>query len=222
MCAANMSVDLSQLANQVPVVLSQHSFQRRTPDFEISQWFDIDKLCGSQTEDDPETRSKSDVLSMPGLTSGTSEEGGSSPLPLLEDRARAKAQLDDAKKQDDELTIPRRELRPKVQVPYPPYIHMFGSGEDAVGNMTDDSRETSSNDGAYWSSSSGGNSPFTEAGSSDGSKPDRGRRNKPLLDRDAVAEVRELGACHRCHIRKLKVCGRPRKPHHISTNGKTV
>ncbi|KAI1254845.1 hypothetical protein MGN70_002905 [Eutypa lata] len=206
-----MSDNLSRLANQVPVVLSQHSSQRGPLEFDISQWIDIDKLCGHQAEEDPETHSKSDVVSMPGLTSGTSEDGGSSPLPLLEDRARAKAQLDDAKKQDDELTIPRRELRPKVT--YPPYIHMFGAGEDAVANMTDDSRESTSNDGTYWSSSSasGGNSPFTEAGSSEGSRPDRGRRNRPLVDRDAVAEVRELGACVRCHIRKLKVSSRRRK-----------
>ncbi|RYP21825.1 hypothetical protein DL765_002050 [Monosporascus sp. GIB2] len=208
-----MNPNLSQIANEIPEVLSQYQYQRRlTPEdipldsdseCDFSQWIDLDKLCGDSTEEDPENRSKSDVISMPGLTSGPSEEGGSSPLPLPEDRARAKARLDDAKKQDDELTIPRRELRPKGHQ-YPLSIHVFSAGEDSVANMTDDSRESTGNDSSFWSSPSGGNSPFTESGSSETSKPDRGRRNKPLSDRDAVAEVRELGACVRCHIRKLK------------------
>ncbi|RYO77516.1 hypothetical protein DL766_009614 [Monosporascus sp. MC13-8B] len=208
-----MNPNLSQIANEIPEVLSQYQYQRRlTPEdipldseseCDFSQWIDLDKLCGDSTEEDPENRSKSDVISMPGLTSGPSEEGGSSPLPLPEDRARAKARLDDAKKQDDELTIPRRELRPKGHQ-YPLSIHVFSAGEDSVANMTDDSRESTGNDSSFWSSPSGGNSPFTESGSSETSKPDRGRRKKPLSDRDAVAEVRELGACVRCHIRKLK------------------
>ncbi len=216
-----MTDNLSHLANQVPVVLSQHHFQRGTPDFDLAQWIDLDKLCGPQAEEDPETRSKSDVVSMPGLTSGTSEDGGSSPLPLPEDRARAKARLDDARKQDDELTIPRRELRPKGHQ-YPPYIHVFGAGEDGAGNITDDSRESGSNDRPCWSSSSGGNSPFTEAGSSEASKPDRGRRNKPLPDRDAVAVVRELGACVRCRIRKLKVRSQRAKSYRGPTDEEIV
>ncbi|RYP62131.1 hypothetical protein DL771_009850 [Monosporascus sp. 5C6A] len=202
-----MNTNLSQIANEIPVVLSQYQFQRRlTPEdipldldseCDFSQWIHLDKLCGDPTEEDPESRSKSDVISMPGLTSGPSEEGGSSPLPLPEDRARAKARLDDAKKQDDELTIPRRELRPKGHQ-YPLSIHVFSAGEDNVTNMTDDSRESAGNDSSFWSSPSGGNSPFTESGSSETSKPDRGRRKKPLSDRDAVAEVRELGACCNC------------------------
>lgn len=222
MCAANMSDDLSQLVDQVSSVLSHHQFQRRPPDqFDISQWIDIDKLCGHQTEEDPETHRESDAISMPGLTSGSSEDGGSSPLPLAEDRARAKARLADAKRQDDELTIPRRELRPKGHQ-YPPYIHVFGAGEDNIANMTDDSRDTSSNDGPYWSSSSGGTSPFTESGSSETSRPDRGRRNRPLPDRDAVAEVRELGACVRCRIRKLKASTLPPRLHSSPANREVV
>ncbi|RYP59136.1 hypothetical protein DL769_008671 [Monosporascus sp. CRB-8-3] len=202
-----MNPNLSQIANEIPVVLSQFQFQRRlTPEdnpldldseCDLSQWIHLDKLCGDPTEEDPESRSKSDVISMPGLTSGPSEEGGSSPLPLPEDRARAKARLDDAKKQDDDLTIPRRELRPKGHQ-YPLSIHVFSAGEDSVANMTDDSRESAGHDSSFWSSPSGGNSPFTESGSSEASKPDRGRRKKPLSDRDAVAEVRELGACCNC------------------------
>ncbi|RYP91624.1 hypothetical protein DL770_002250 [Monosporascus sp. CRB-9-2] len=201
-----MNPNLSQIANEIPSVLNQYQFQRRlTPEdipldldseCDFSQWIHLDKLCGDSTEEDPENRSKSDAISMPGLTSGPSEEGGSSPLPLPEDRARAKARLDDAKKQDDELTIPRRELRPKGHQ-YPLSIHVFSAGEDSVANMTDDSRESAGND-SFWSSPSGGNSPFTESGSSETSKPDRGRRKKPLSDRDAVAEVRELGACCNC------------------------
>ncbi|RYP28905.1 hypothetical protein DL767_007000 [Monosporascus sp. MG133] len=202
-----MNPNLSQIANEIPVVLSQYQFQRRlTPEdnpldldseCDFSQWIHLDKLCDDSTEEDPESRSKSDAISMPGLTSGPSEEGGSSPLPLPEDRARAKARLADAKRQDDELTIPRRELRPKGHQ-YPLSIHVFSAGEDSVANMTDDSRESAGNDSAFWSSPSGGNSPFTESGSSETSKPDRGRRKKPLSDRDAVAEVRELGACCNC------------------------
>ncbi|RYP54907.1 hypothetical protein DL768_000471 [Monosporascus sp. mg162] len=186
-----MNPNLSQIANEIPVVLNLES------ECDFSQWIHLDKLCGDSTEEDPESRSKSDAISMPGLTSGPSEEGGSSPLPLPEDRVRAKARLDDAKKQDDELTIPRRELRPKGHQ-YPLSIHVFSAGEDSVANMTDDSRESAGNDSSFWSSPSGGNSPFTESGSSETSKPDRGRRKKPLSDRDAVAEVRELGACCNC------------------------
>ena len=207
MCAANMT-GLTQVAAEVSGFCNDFEAQRERERREIdfcNQMFDF-AMCSGElelVEDNLEARSKSDVVSMPGLTSGTSEDGGCSPLPPPEDRARARARLDDAKKQDDELTIPRRELRPKGQPQYPPYLHVFGGAEDAVANMADDSRESSSNDG-IWSSSSGGNSPFTEASSPEASKPDRGRRNGPLMDREAVAEVRELGACVRCRIRKLK------------------
>ena len=194
---------LPQVAAEVPGFFSQLEAQRRAELEFCRDIFDFDRCCGEVPEENPETRSKSDVVSMPGLTSGTSEDGGSSPLPPPEDRARDRARLDDAKKQDDELTIPRREIRPKGQPQYPTYLQVFGGGEDAVANMTDDSRESPSSDG-IWSSSSGGNSPFTEPSSPEASKPDRGRRCGPLSDREAVAEVRELGACVRCRIRKLK------------------
>ena len=202
MCAANMG-DLAQVVDGISGLLESQRGRATSAEVDFDQYFEFDQYY-KQPEEYIDTPSKSDVASMPGLTSGTSEDGGSSPLPLPEDRARAKARLADAKKQYDELTIPRREIRPKGNPQYPAYLQVFG-GEDGVANMTDDSRDSPSSDGARWSSSSGGNSPFTEAGSSETSKPDRGKRCGPLPDREAVAEVRELGACVRCRIRKLKV-----------------
>ena len=207
MCAANMG-DLAQVVDRISGLLESQRGRATSAEVDFDQYFEFDQYY-KQPEEYIDTPSKSDVASMPGLTSGTSEDGGSSPLPLPEDRARAKARLADAKKQDDELTIPRREIRPKGNPQYPAYLQVFG-GEDGVANVTDDSRDSPSSDGARWSSSSGGNSPFTEAGSSETSKPDRGKRCGPLPDREAVAEVRELGACVRCRIRKLKVGHRPK------------
>ncbi|RYP67591.1 hypothetical protein DL771_007143 [Monosporascus sp. 5C6A] len=136
-----MNPNHSQLINEIPAGLNSEC--------DFSQWIHVDKLCDDPTEEDPENQSKSDAISTPELSSGPSEErSNSSPLPLPEDRARAKARLNDAKKQDDELTI----LQPEFWFngdQFPPYTHAFSAGEDSVANMTDDSRESAGNESSF-------------------------------------------------------------------------
>ncbi|KAK6841919.1 hypothetical protein PG987_002779 [Apiospora arundinis] len=156
-------------------------------------------LDEAQEEEHMEGRSNPDVASVPGLTSGSSDEGGASPSSPVSDGAPDKARLKILKQQDDDYTIPQREIRPK-NPHYPSRILLNHNLEYTTSPVADNYRDSPST--SYTLSStvpSSIRSPVVLA-----QKPGRGKRAGPLHDRENVAEVRERGACLRCRIKKTK------------------
>lgn len=214
---------LNRLIDQVPGVIS-HPFLRRNPDqisypwsdshfhrdnqsdelpFDIRDW--LEPSAFGDADDDLDGHSNLDG-SVPGLTSDTSDERGSSPFSPIEesfDRDR----LRDLKNGDDGLTLPRKELRP-ASPEYHTRIHISNNHGSSSGSSIDYSKDESSPEGNFLSSSSSSParcSPPWKSTPAQSQKNDRGKRTKPLVDRETVAEVRERGACLRCRIRRVKV-----------------
>ncbi|ETS87682.1 hypothetical protein PFICI_01510 [Pestalotiopsis fici W106-1] len=158
------------------------------------------------------SRSKSDSPSMPGLTSGTTpppseKDGATSPPREKEDYSQYRSQLKEAKKTDDGYTFPQqRELRPKNNSAY--HLHISVNNAHSAGASIN----------GYNSESTLLSPPSSPRSSSDGSQLNnpylaRGKRNGPLKNGDEVAEVRAVGACVCCRVRKVKcdekdVCGK--------------
>lgn len=156
--------------------------------------------------------SKSDVPSMPGLTSGTTpppseKDGATSPSREKEDYLQYRSQLKEAKKTDDGYTFPQqRELRPKNSSAY--HLHISVNSAHSTGGSIN----------GYNSESTLLSPPSSPRSSSDGSQLNnpylaRGKRNGPLKNGEEVAEVRAVGACVCCRVRKVKcdekdVCGK--------------
>ncbi|KAK6196906.1 hypothetical protein LQW54_011050 [Pestalotiopsis sp. IQ-011] len=151
---------------------------------------------------------QSDSPSMPGLTSGTTpppseKDGATSPTREREDYSQYRDQLREAKKTDDGYTFPQqRELRPKHS---PGYLHIS-------------THPTRGSAHGYNSESTLISPPSSPRSSSDASSLSnqyltRGKRVGPLKNGDEVAEVRAVGACVCCRVRKVKcdekeVCGK--------------
>ncbi|KAK8082060.1 hypothetical protein PG996_000841 [Apiospora saccharicola] len=177
--------------------------QSRVFSFDISEWIVPSMLDEAQEEEHMEARSNPDAASVPGLTSGSSDEGGASPSSPVEDGAPDKARLKILKQHDDDYTIPQREIRPK-NPHYPSRILLNHNLEyTSSPNLVDNYREGSSS-GYTLSSAARHVSSSMRSPTIPTQKPGRGKRAGPLHDRENVAEVRERGACLRCRIKKTK------------------
>ncbi|KAI2635178.1 hypothetical protein GGS21DRAFT_97675 [Xylaria nigripes] len=190
--AGTMTAPLSQLASQVPRLINEHSKRRRDSD-PFSLFFDYGAYYEGEPPSPGTRSSRSVVSSEPGLTSGPSEEDGApSPGPTFD--TYHKEAIREIKQQDDRFTVPEREIRPKGGLPYPPNIHL-----DNMPSPTG-------------SSSSGNNIMFFgipvsptmfDLAAEDNHSINRGKRTKPLENREKVAGMRKLGACYRCKVRKV-------------------
>ncbi|KAK8049535.1 hypothetical protein PG994_011265 [Apiospora phragmitis] len=166
--------------------------QSRVFSFDISEWIVPSMLDEAQEEEHMEGRSNPDAASVPGLTSGSSDEGGASPSSPVEDGAPDKARLNILKQHDDDYTIPQREIRPK-NPHYPSRILLNHNLEyTSSPNLVDNYRESSSS--SYTLSSTAHQVPSSiRSPTILTQKPGRGKRAGPLQDRENVAEIREGG-----------------------------
>ncbi|ORY62277.1 uncharacterized protein BCR38DRAFT_438000 [Pseudomassariella vexata] len=169
----------------------------------FEDWLDLSAAYGDS--DDLDVRSNQDDTSLPGLTSGTSDEAGnaspSSPRPV--DTISDAASLRVLRQQDDALTIPQlREVRPK-NTNYPPGIQILNNSASSSGNIPDNQREMYTSNSPFLPSASQ-QMTFTSGNTSAQDRKNRGRRRGPLQNKDEVAGVRYCGACIRCHLKRIK------------------
>ncbi|KAI8629381.1 hypothetical protein F5Y19DRAFT_80007 [Xylariaceae sp. FL1651] len=189
-----MTNHLSQLASQVPGFINEHSKRRHDPTtLDLSQYFDFSRFYEGEPSS-PGDPSRSDASSDPGLTSGPSEEDGApSPSPSFS-TLHLKDAVKQVKQQDDRFTVPEREIRPKGGLPYPSNLHLD--------NPPSPNRPSSAGNNDMLLSSPG--SPILlDALPGDSPLFNRGRRTRPLDNPDKVAEMRKIGACYRCKVRKV-------------------
>ncbi|KAI6087094.1 hypothetical protein F4821DRAFT_119001 [Hypoxylon rubiginosum] len=198
--------DLSQITSGIPDFIGGLPKRGRpkvpAPQDEFDQYFDYKRFYEGTPAADADSRSRSDASSIPGLTSGPSEEDGAPSPRSTEDAFHYKEAVAQIKQHDDRFTLPTREIRPNG-VSYPWHMEidntLASSGADAQG----------------FGSSSGGSSPLSPASSSAGassssqnssscdSSHSRGKRHRPLENPEKVAQMRKLGACFRCKTRKI-------------------
>ncbi|KAI1776493.1 hypothetical protein F4818DRAFT_351113 [Hypoxylon cercidicola] len=202
-----MNSDLSRITNQIPDFIGGLPRGGRTkvhaPQDEFDQYFDYNRFYEGTPAADADSRSRSDASSIPGLTSGPSEEDGAPSPRSTEDAFHFKEAVEQLKQHDDRFTVPAREIRPNGVVSYPWHMEIdntLGSGGADVQGF---------------GSSSGGSSPLSPASSSGGvssssqnsgscdSPHSRGKRHRPLDNPEKVARMRKLGACFRCKTRKI-------------------
>lgn len=226
-----MSSRLVQLADEAPSFITQtqgrfssqglpHSssnFSEAPPcDDELDQIWDY--VDWSMCEDTPgpqqdlEHHGGQDAVSLPSLTSGTSDDGSPhAPASPIEDDGAGRARLRDLKQHDDALSFPQRELKPK-NPSYPLQIiesqgssgagHFFGAQRDAFVSAPSFPLAPSS----YKAAAPSRHDPASRI-----AKSGRGRRSGPLppKNRDDTADVRERGACNKCRIKRIKVATAP-------------
>ncbi|KAI1821912.1 hypothetical protein F4861DRAFT_551282 [Xylaria intraflava] len=187
-----MAAPLSQIASQVPGFINERSKRRRDSDL-IALFFNYDAYYGGQPSSPGTRSSRSELSSEPGLTSGPSEEDGApSPGPTFD--TYHKEAIKQIKQQDDRFTIPEREIRPKTGLPYPSNIHL-----DNVPSPTG----SSSNGSNIMIFGSPGSPTMFDLVAEENHSINRGKRTKPLENREKVAGMRKLGACYRCKVRKV-------------------
>jgi hypothetical protein len=175
---------------------------------DLGHFFNFDQYYRGQDPMDIDRGSGSDASSLPGLTIATSptpsDHGNGPPSSPPLAPAGLKAQLNEVKQQDDHLTIPQeRETKPRL-APYPMVIqahHGLGGNTGAIfdGHIDGTAIDMQSPPVSPIRAFSTPESPPIK------SQPHRGRRSKPLDNKDEVAEVRALGACYRCRIKKIRV-----------------
>ncbi|KAI0009105.1 hypothetical protein F4779DRAFT_617933 [Xylariaceae sp. FL0662B] len=193
----NNHVSLPQLASQAPGVINQVEKRNPTQPVDFDQYFDYKRFYGEETAADPESRSRSDSASIPGLTSGPSEEDGApSPGPSV-DPFDLKLAVKQFKQHDDRFTVPAREIRPNGAEPYPPEMEIDNT--PGPNTCVPDTKALVGNN--MLSSSNGVSIPAHVPTLGD-SPLNRGRRTKPLANPDKVAHVRQMGACSRCRAHK--------------------
>jgi hypothetical protein len=196
-----MANHLSQLASQLPRFINEHSKRRRDPNFDLSQFFDFKAFYPEEEPSSPGTRTRSVASSEPGLTSGPSEEDGAPSPGPSDDSFQSKDTIRQVKQHDDRFTLPEREIRPKGGLPYPSKIHLDNAQNPTGPSPTGNNVMILSNPGSptIYDADIGDNQPLH-----------RGRRNRPLENREKVAVMRKLGACYRCKLRKVSVSsGKP-------------
>ncbi|KAH6657484.1 hypothetical protein BKA67DRAFT_532692 [Truncatella angustata] len=170
-------------------------------------------LWGTDQVEKAQSGTKSEDSSMPGLTSATtpppSEKGGAPPSPReVEDRTQHKDKLKEARRADDSYTFPQRELRPKAD--YVSQISLSTAVQHVLVARPGLIRST--RESSLPSPPSSPRSSSDRNGPPNSSRLSRGKRVGPLKNGDEVADVRALGACICCRIRKVKcddheVCG---------------
>ncbi|KAI0172034.1 hypothetical protein GGR52DRAFT_573176 [Hypoxylon sp. FL1284] len=199
--------NLSRIASEIPDLIG--SIRRRQPEVpaphdEFDQYFDYKRFYDEDTPAvDADSRSRSDASSIPGLTSGPSEEDGAPSPRSTEDAFQFKEAIKHLKQHDDHFTLPPRELRPNGEVSYP--WQMDIDTTPASGGVDVQGFGTSTGGSAPLSpaSSSGGVSSSSQSSGSCDSSHSRGKRHRPLDNPEKVAQMRKLGACFRCKTRKI-------------------
>ncbi|KAI1436368.1 hypothetical protein GGR50DRAFT_702024 [Xylaria sp. CBS 124048] len=186
-----MTAPLDHLVSQVPGFIGEHHNKRRRDSDTFSDFFNWERYL-AEGPSNPGTRSSGSVVSSePGLTSGPSEEDGApSPGPAFD--AYDKDVIKQIKQHDDHLTIPEREIRPKGGPPYPSNIQL-----DSVPSPTGPSS------GNILFLGSPVSPPMFDLPVEDSHPINRGKRTRPLENREKVAGMRKRGACHRCRARKV-------------------
>ncbi|KAI2622913.1 hypothetical protein GGS26DRAFT_593761 [Hypomontagnella submonticulosa] len=198
--------DLSQITSEIPDLIGVISRKRQTkvpgnaPLDEFGEYFDYNRFYNEGTPAaDADSRSRSDASSIPGLTSGPSEEDGAPSPRSTEDAFHFKEAVEKVKQHDDRFTLPAREIRPNGPESYPWHMELDNTlasgGPDIQGYGGSSPLSPASSNGtapsAYHSSSSA-DSPLS-----------RGKRHRPLDNPEKVAQMRKIGACFRCKTRKV-------------------
>ncbi|KAI1375532.1 hypothetical protein F4677DRAFT_446159 [Hypoxylon crocopeplum] len=196
--------DLSQITSEIPDFIGGLSKRRQpkvpAPPDEFDQYFDYKRFYEGAPAADADSRSRSDASSIPGLTSGPSEEDGAPSPRSTEDAFHFKEAVEQIKQHDDRFTVPAREIRPHGVESYPWQMEIDNTagpnGNDAQGYGSSSPLSPASSNGtassAYHSSSSSADSPLS-----------RGKRHRPLDNPEKVAQMRRIGACFRCKTRKV-------------------
>ncbi|KAI1443989.1 hypothetical protein F5Y02DRAFT_419504 [Annulohypoxylon stygium] len=196
--------DLSQITSQIPDFIGGLSKRRQpkghAPPDEFDQYFDYKRFYEGTPAADADSRSRSDASSIPGLTSGPSEEDGAPSPRSTEDNAfHFKEAVEKVKQHDDRFTVPAREIRPNGVESYPWQMEIdstIGSGgSDGQGFGSSSPHSPASSNGAS-------SSAYHSSGSAD-SHLSRGKRHRPLDNPEKVAQMRKIGACFRCKTRKV-------------------
>ncbi|KAI1107703.1 hypothetical protein F4804DRAFT_108076 [Jackrogersella minutella] len=194
--------NLSQVASEIPDFIGGLPKRRQTkapapPDALFDQFFDYSRYIEGTPAADADSRSRSDASSIPGLTSGPSEEDGAPSPRSTEDSFHFKEAVEKIKQHDDRFTLPAREIRPNGVDSYPWQMDIDnalgsgGSDTQGFGSSSPHSPASSNGASAYHSSSSA-DSPLS-----------RGKRHRPLDNPEKVAQMRKIGACFRCKTRKV-------------------
>ncbi|KAI5862719.1 hypothetical protein GGS23DRAFT_571527 [Durotheca rogersii] len=198
--------NLSQITSEIPDFiggLPKRKSKGPAPQDEFDQYFDYTRFYGDAPAADAASPSRSDASSIPGLTSGSSDEDGApSPRPA-EDTLNFKAAVKQIKQHDDIFTVPAREIRPNGGEPYPYTVDIDGT----LGSTGADLQGSGRSSPLFPASSSGAGSPCHSSPSSASadSPLSRGKRHRPLENPEKVAQMRRIGACFRCKTRKVTV-----------------
>ncbi|KAI1456924.1 hypothetical protein F4805DRAFT_209117 [Annulohypoxylon moriforme] len=196
--------NLSQITSEIPDFIGGLSKRRQpkghAPPDEFDQYFDYKRFYEGTPAADADSRSRSDASSIPGLTSGPSEEDGAPSPRSTEDNAfHFKQAVEKIKQQDDRFTVPAREIRPNGVESYPWQMEIdntIGSGGSDVQGFGGSSPHSPA-------SSNGASSSAYHSSSSADSHLSRGKRHRPLDNPEKVAQMRKIGACFRCKARKV-------------------
>ncbi|KAI1386978.1 uncharacterized protein F4822DRAFT_445107 [Hypoxylon trugodes] len=201
------SNDLSQITNQIPDFIGGLPRSRQTkvpaPPDEFGEYFDYKRFYEGTPAADGDSRSRSDASSIPGLTSGPSEEDGAASPRSTEDPFQFKEAVEKIKQHDDRFTLPAREIRPNGIEPYPWQMEIdntLASGGAEIQGLGSSSSPQSP------ASSNGASSSSYQSSTSADSPLSRGKRHRPLDNPEKVAQMRKVGACFRCKARKVP-CG---------------
>lgn len=212
---------------ELPRGVGSVSPQHKPLDDGFADFFDYSRYYDLPQHDMEEVASSSGRSSLPDLTSASSpapsdngssssssSRGGPPSSPSLApdglwDR------LNEVREHDDHLTIPKQTLYTQAPHHYPailPAQHPFGGApSDAYYHQATLATDFYLSPDSPDASSSSSFSPSSSSTTSSSSSPKqprtgRGRRTKPLHNKDEVAEVRAMGACLHCRISKTRVC----------------
>ncbi|KAI1206419.1 uncharacterized protein F4807DRAFT_470152 [Annulohypoxylon truncatum] len=198
--------NLSQITSEIPDFIGGLSKRRQpkghAPPDEFDQYFDYKRFYNEGTPAaDADSRSRSDASSIPGLTSGPSEEDGAPSPRSTEDNAfHFKEAVEKIKQHDDRFTLPAREIRPNGVESYPWQMEI----DNTVGSGGSDVQGFGSSSPHSPASSNGASSSAYHSSSSADSHLSRGKRHRPLDNPEKVAHMRKIGACFRCKTRKVQ------------------
>ncbi|KAI0846868.1 hypothetical protein F5Y00DRAFT_128584 [Daldinia vernicosa] len=196
--------DLSQITSEIPDFIGGLPKRRQpkvpAPPDEFDQYFDYKRFYEGSPAADADSRSRSDASSIPGLTSGPSEEDGASSPRSTEDSFHFKEAVEQIKQHDDRFTVPAREIRPNGVEPYPWHMDIDGT----LGSSGAEIQGLGGSSSPLSPASSNGTAQSSYHSSSSGELPlSRGKRHRPLDNPDKVAQMRKIGACFRCKTRKV-------------------
>ncbi|KAI0880386.1 uncharacterized protein GGS22DRAFT_197578 [Annulohypoxylon maeteangense] len=196
--------NLSQITSEIPDFIGGLSKRRQpkghAPPDEFDQYFDYKRFYEGTPAADADSRSRSDASSIPGLTSGPSEEDGAPSPRSTEDNAfHFKEAVEKIKQHDDRFTVPAREIRPNGVESYPWQMEI----DNTVGSGGSDVQGFGGSSPHSPASSNGASSSAYHSSSSADSHLSRGKRHRPLDNPEKVAQMRKIGACFRCKTRKI-------------------